>query len=369
MNLSAPAAALRARAQGLERGVIAGALTLLLVGFVLALAASPVAAARLQLEGSFTLAWRHAVSAAAASAVLVGLSLLSERQVRRAAFGLGIVALVLLLAVFVFGPEINGARRWLSLFGVSLQPSELAKPAVIALSAWMLSEKLRTPGFPGYALALGLAAPFVALQVVQPDLGQTALLLATLAVMMFLAGAPLRFAPLGLGAAAVFLALAYVFVPYVRRRVTLFLDPERNPEQVERSLETIRAGGLIGVGPGEGDAKASLPDAHADFIYAVGAEEFGLLLSLGLPALYAWIAWRGLKAAAAAESGFARIAAGGLMTLFALQAAIHIAVNLNLAPTKGMTLPFVSFGGSAMLGSAVTIGMALALTRKAQPHG
>ena len=248
--------------------------------------------------------------------------------------------------------------------GFSFQPSEVLKPALVTLVAWMVAEKLKTPSFPGYLASGALFAPAALLLLLQPDIGQTALLAAGVAVVLFLGGAPLIWAPIGAGAAAAAGGLLYWLVPYVRARIDAFLDPAQTGYQVSKALSTISSGGLFGRGPGEGRAKMSLPDAHGDFIYAVAAEEFGLILSVGLLALYAAIAWRGLAAAQAAPDPFRRLAAGGLFAMFAFQAAIHVAVNLDLAPTKGMTLPLVSHGGSSMLGSALTLGVAVALVRR-----
>lgn len=352
----------QARAQGIDRGLYGAALGLIACGFVLALASSPVAAARLQLDGAFALAWRHALAGVLAAVLLSMLSMLGPKGVRRVAAGLFLLVMPMLVLVLVAGPEVKGARRWLHFVGYSLQPSEWLKPALVVLVAWMLSEKARSPRFPGYLVSAMLAAPTLVLLLRQPDVGQTALLSVTLLVLLFLSGAPVAWAMAALLALAPLGAVAYAVFPHVRARVDGLFDPG---EQVQRAQDAILSGGVLGRGPGEGVAKMRLPDAHADFIYAVAAEEFGILLSIGLPGVYAWIAARGLGAAQAAQDPFPRLAASGLISLFALQAAIHIAVNLNLAPAKGITLPFLSFGGSAMIGSAVTLGLALALLRRA----
>lgn len=363
MTLRIELGGIEARARGLERSVITAAALLIAIGFVLALAASPVAAARTSVDGAFELARRHAWAALIAGITLCALSLISQRMVRRLCVAVFAIGVPLLVAVLVFGVEIKGAHRWLHIAGASLQPSELVKPAVVVLAAWMLAEKQAQPSFPGYLALAMIAVPVLILFLAQPDLGQTALLSASVIATVFLAGAPLWWmgGALVIGAAAA--AGAYAFVPYARDRIDIFRSSDTTG-QIGKALETIRSGGVFGRGPGEGEMKMSLPDAHADFVYAVAAEEFGLLLSLGLPMLYGWIAWRGLALAHSAASPFARLAAGGLICLFVLQASIHVAVNLGAIPTKGMTLPLVSYGGSSMLGSAITLGLALALLRR-----
>lgn len=316
------------------------------------------------MSAPFALAWRHVFSALVAVLALLALSLLTAREVRRFSLGLFLVSLALLVLVLALGPEVKGARRWLSLAGVSVQPSEFIKPTLVVLFGWMLAERGRSESFPGYQAAGVLAAPVLLLLLAQPDVGQTALLTATLIGVLFLSGARVLWA-LAAGALATAVGgFAYITYPHVRDRIDGLFDPGY---QVKRALAAIASGGPFGRGPGEGVAKMTLPDAHADFIFAVAAEEFGLLASLGLTGLYGWIAARGLARAQSAQALFPRLAASGLILLFSLQAAIHIAVNLSLAPAKGMTLPFVSFGGSAMLGSAITLGLALALLRQPGP--
>jgi cell division protein FtsW len=273
------------------------------------------------------------------------------------------VGFALLALVLAFGHEVKGAQRWLRLAGLSLQPAELVKPALVVGFAWMLSSGLTQQRFPGVALACALYGATAALLVPQPDLGQTALLGLVLAGMLFVAGAPWRFFAIG-GVAAAFAAVsAYILYGHARARIDAFLNPDARSYQVDKALDAIASGGVLGRGPGEGVVKLRLPDAQADFIYAAAAEEFGWLASLGLLCLYGAIAWIGLRRAAGLADPFRQIAAGGLVLLFSAQAAVHIAVNGSLAPAKGMTLPLVSYGGSALIGSAATLGLALALLR------
>jgi len=349
------------RISGLDRRLYIAGLGLIACGLVLALAASPAAAARLKLDCPFQLAARHAVAAVLAAALISGLSLLNHKGVRRVAASSFLLVMPMLVLVLLAGTRIKGSRRWLSVFGQSVQPSELLKPALVVLVAWMLAEKVRNPRFPGYLVCAVLAGPALLLLLQQPDVGQTVLLGVSLLVVLFLSGAPVGWIMAAVLAAASVGAALYAIFPHVRDRVDGLFEPG---EQVLRAKEAITSGGLLGRGPGEGVAKMRLPDSHADFIYAVGAEEFGILLSIGLPGVFAWIAARGLGAAQSLQDPFPRLAASGLIMLFALQAAVHIAVSLQLAPAKGITLPLLSYGGSGMVGSAVTFGLALALLRR-----
>jgi cell division protein FtsW len=347
--------------RGHDRKLIASGAMLLLAGFLFALTASPASVARMGYESSFALGLRHGGLALAAAVVALGACWLPAVTVRRTGVFLFLATLVLLAVTLAAGPEINGARRWLSFGPLSLQTSEFAKPALVITMAWMLSAGVTQRGFPGASIAIALYAVTAVLLAAQPDYGQTALLGLVLVAMLYLSGASLRtFGAIGAAALVAGLA-AWRFVPHVRARIDAFLDPEKEAFQVERALQAIASGGPLGRGPGEG--VVNVPDAHADFVYAAAAEEFGWLASIGFVALYVWIAWYGLRRASRLVDPFAQIAASGLILLFTLQATIHIAVNADLIPAKGMTLPLVSYGGSALLGSALTLGFALALLR------
>lgn len=349
-------------ARGHDRTLAACGALLLLFGFLFALTASPAAAARMGYDSSFALALRHGALALAAAGVIAAACCLPVAAVRRTGVLLLLLSLALLAAVLLVGEPINGARRWLVVAGQSVQPSEFAKPALVIAIAWMLSSGMTQRGFPGAALACALFGVTAALIAPQPDIGQTALLALTLGAMLYLSGASWRLFAVGAVAAAIAGLSAWRFVPHVRTRIEAFLDPGKEAFQVERALQAIASGGPFGRGPGEG--VVVVPDAHADFVYAAAAEEFGWLASIGFVAIYVWIAWYGLRRAARLVDPFAQLAASGLLLLFTLQATIHIAVNANLAPAKGMTLPLVSYGGSALLGSALTLGLALALLRE-----
>jgi cell division protein FtsW len=357
-------AAIRRRLGAYDRSLAIAAGMLALAGLVLSLAASPAATAKVGYADAFDFTWRHAAFLAGGLALFAGAASLSPVGVRRVAGVTYIVCLIALALVLFIGVETKGATRWLRIGAVTIQPVEFLKPAFIVLAAWMLSEKMKNKNFPGLLVTGGLYAIVAALLLAQPDVGQTTLLLICTGVLLFAAGISWGWLA---GGAAFFagagFALYHLF-PHVRARIDALIQPGAMSYQVGRALDAVSAGGVLGRGPGEGVFKRSLPDAHSDFIYAVSAEEFGLFASVGLIALYGAFAWRGLWRAARLADPFAQLAALGLFAMFALQACVHIAVNLGVAPAKGMTLPLVSYGGSSMLATGIALGMAFALVRK-----
>ncbi|MEZ6022490.1 MAG: putative peptidoglycan glycosyltransferase FtsW [Hyphomonadaceae bacterium] len=352
------------RVRTYDRPLLIIAAMLIGLGILFSMAASPAATARIRIEEAFYFAGRQAAYAALGVIVMFLAASLDPRQLRRAATIIAAIALPLCALAAWIGPEVKGAQRWFD-FGVfSLQPSEILKPALIVVWAWMLSESMKVDRFPGRAVSIGLYALAAAALLSQPDIGQTALLALCLGPMLILSGMALRWVIGGVVAAAAGAWAIYNFYPHARDRIDAFLNPEGEVGyQVGRALDAIAAGGVFGRGPGEGVIKRSLPDAHADFVFAVAAEEFGLLASLGLIALFGALAFRGLSRASRLNEPFEQLAASGLITLLVAQASIHIAVNLSLLPAKGMTLPFISFGGSSMVGAALAFGFCLSLLR------
>jgi cell division protein FtsW len=346
-----------------DRLLLAAIVALMLAGVILSLAASPPVATRIGLD-PFHFFNRHILFLVPSVIVLIGVSFMSPRQIRRSALIVLAISVVLILATLVIGPEVKGAKRWITILGINIQASESAKPAFVVVSAWLFSESIRKPGMPATSMAIGLLIMLVSMLVLQPDFGQTMLILAAWGSLFFIAGMRMVWVAGLAGAAAGGLFLAYFMVPHVAGRIKRFMDPASGDTfQVDTAMEAFSNGGWYGLGPGEGIAKRSLPDSHTDFVFAVGAEEFGILLCLALLALFAFIVIRALSRAYATEDLFSRFAASGLAILFGVQAAINMAVNLHLIPAKGMTLPFISYGGSSMVSLAYSVGMLLALTR------
>ncbi|MDQ8727812.1 putative lipid II flippase FtsW [Bradyrhizobium sp. LHD-71] len=350
-----------------DRLLLAALTTLILGGIILSLAASPPVATRIGLE-PFHFFNRHVMFVLPAFAVMIGISFLSPRQVRRSALIMFAVSVVLLVATLVFGAEVKGSRRWISIAGISIQASEFAKPAFVVLVAWLFSESARRPEMPATSLALAALLLVVALLVLEPDFGQTLLILMVWGALFFMAGMRMIWVVGLAGASLAGLFSAYLFVPHVARRIKRFMDPASGDTfQVDMATESFARGGWFGQGPGEGTVKRILPDSHTDFVFAVAAEEFGIVLCLALVALFAFIVIRTLKTAYRTEDLFTRFAASGLAILFGMQSTINMAVNLHLIPAKGMTLPFISYGGSSMISLAYGMGMLLALTRQRSP--
>jgi cell division protein FtsW len=337
---------------------------LMLLGILLSMAASPPVAHRLDLD-SFHFVRRQLIYLGPAVIVMILASMLSLRQTRRLCLIVLITGLVLMGLTLAIGPEVKGATRWLSLGGLSIQPSEFVKPAFVVVCAWLFAERDRRPDVPSHTFAIALYAGFIFMLVLQPDFGQVILVTLVWGSLFFLAGLSWWWilVLVILGAAGGF--TAYQTLPHVAGRVDRFLSPGSGDTfQIDMALQAIKSGGWFGKGPGEGTVKAILPDAHSDFVFAVAAEEFGIIIGLVLVAIFMAIVLLGLKRAFRETDGFARLASSGLIILFGMQALINIGVNLSLLPAKGMTLPFISYGGSSLLSVALTIGLVMGLTRK-----
>ena len=346
--------------------ILLGVVTvLMLLGVLLSFASSPAAAARMNLGDPFHFAVRQCVFTAGGAAILISVSMLSPRGIKRAAFFIYAGAIAIMAILPLLGHNAKGATRWLEFGGFSLQPSEFMKPALIVLVGWMFAEGQKGEGVPGVSIAFVLYGIAVALLLIQPDVGQTILITIAFGAAFFVAGVPWRWIAGLIAAAATGLVAVYFAFCHVSSRVHKFLTPEKaDTRQIDSAQEAIAAGGLFGRGPGEGVMKRHVPDLHTDFIYSVAAEEYGLFFSLVLIALFGVLVTRGLYKAMKLSDPFEQIAAAGLFVLVGQQAFINVAVNLNLIPTKGMTLPFISYGGSSMLAMGLTLGMALALTRR-----
>lgn len=347
-----------------DRLLLAAFITLMLGGVILSLAASPPVAARIGLD-PFHFFNRHVMFLLPSLLVMLGVSFLSPRQVRRSALIVFTISVALVVATLLFGPEVKGAKRWITILGINIQASESLKPAFVVLVAWLFAESAKRPEMPATSMALALLLMTVTLLVLEPDFGQTMLLLMVWGALFFIAGMRMIWVFGLMGAGAVGLFGAYMMVPHVAGRIKRFMDPASGDTfQVDTAMEAFTHGGWFGQGPGEGTVKRILPDSHTDFVFAVAAEEFGIILCLALLALFAFIVIRSLSRAYASEDLFARFAAAGLAIMFGIQASINMAVNLHLMPAKGMTLPFISYGGSSMISLAYGVGMLLALTRQ-----
>ncbi|HXG79146.1 MAG TPA: putative lipid II flippase FtsW [Methyloceanibacter sp.] len=347
-----------------DRLMFFGLLLLMGAGLVLSLAASPPIAAKFELE-PFYFVSRHAALLLPAVAIMFAASTLTPKQIRRVSLIIFLIGIAVMALILGLGPEIKGAKRWLQIGALSIQPSEFVKPAFVVLTAWFFNESQKRPDLPAIPLAVVLYAIFAVLLVLQPDFGQTLLVTLVWGAMFFMAGINMAWIA-ALGAAALGgIVAAYLFVPHVTSRIDRFLDPASGDTyQTDRSIDSFLQGGWFGRGPGEGTVKNVLPDSHTDFIFAVTAEEYGLIACMILLALFAFIVLRGLSKASQEPDGYIRHAVAGLIMLFGFQALINMAVNVGLLPAKGMTLPFISYGGSSLLAMALTMGFALGLTRK-----
>jgi cell division protein FtsW len=350
-----------------DRQLITAISALMVCGLVFGLAASPSVAERLGLS-TFHFVHRQALYLIPAIAVMLAVSFLSPRYVRRLALLIFVIGMAMVVATIFTGAEIKGARRWVNLPSPlgAIQPSEFVKPAFVIMVAWAFSEGAKRTEMPGTLLAILLLPATIVPLILQPDIGQTMLIAIVWCGLFFLAGLHILWVVglFGLGAGGIL--LAYKFVPHVTKRMNRFFDDKGTQDsfQVDAALESFVSGGFFGKGPGEGTVKRYLPDAHTDFIFAVTGEEFGLIVCVGLVALFAFIVLRSFWLAGRTADPFCRFAAVGLAMLFGVQSAINMAVNLHLMPPKGMTLPFVSYGGSSLLSLAIGMGFLIAVTRR-----
>ncbi|CAO4165634.1 FtsW/RodA/SpoVE family cell cycle protein [Methylorubrum populi] len=347
-----------------DRGLLAGLGCLMVAGLVFLMGGGPPVAERIGLP-TFYFLNRQAMYLAPTILLIIAVSFLSVRHIRRFALITWASGVLLCILAGKFGPEIKGAHRWIQFGSFGLQPSEFVKPAFVVVAAWAFSEGAQRRDMPGGFLAILLLPMTIVPLILQPDFGQTMLITMVWCALFFVAGLHWFWvAGLGvLGLTGVF--AAYTFLHHVRERINRFMDRDSGDSFQEFwSRESFNSGGWFGTGPGEGVAKRHLPDAHTDFIFSVTGEEFGVLVCLGLVALFAYIVIRGLKLARRTDDTFTRLAITGLTTLFGLQACINMAVNTQLMPAKGMTLPFVSYGGSSLISLALGMGFLVALTRK-----
>jgi cell division protein FtsW len=347
-----------------DRWLLAAIILLMGIGALLVMSASPPVADRINVD-SFHFVTRQFVFLGLAVGCMISISLLPVKWVRRLASFMFLGVIFLLIITPFIGSEIKGAVRWIHMAGITVQPSEFLKPAFAVVIAWMFAEGRLNPNFPGYIVSSLMLAVCIFLLMIQPDFGQTVVITSIWSVQIFLAGLPIVLVfCLGLGAVGLAVT-AYLIMPHVQSRVDRFLDPASGDNyQIERSMEAFMSGGIMGRGPGEGWVKNSIPDAHSDFIFAVAGEEFGLLFCVLVVGVFTFIIMRGLSRLMGERNLFVVLAVTGILVQFGLQAVINMASTLQLVPPKGMTLPFVSYGGSATIGIAIGMGFVLALTRK-----
>jgi cell division protein FtsW len=336
---------------------------LAVIGMMMTMAASPPVAYRLGLDPQHFVV-RHAMLLPVALLAMIAISTMSLKGVRRLALAMFVGALFLMLLTITSGEQVKGATRWVHLFGFSLQPSEFLKPAFAVVTAWLLAPRPASQDIPGAAICTLLFTLIVGLLLAQPDVGQAGVVTAVWLAQWFLAGLSIAW----IGGSAILgglsLIAAYFVFPHVALRIDRFMDPNTSSYQVERAMQAFLAGGFTGEGPGEGVIKASIPDSHTDMVLAVAGEEYGLIMTLAIVAIFAFVVLRGFTLLFKEHNAFVTLAGFGLLVQFGLQAAINMGSTLNLIPTKGMTLPFMSYGGSSLLAMSIGMGMLLALTRR-----
>lgn len=352
-----------------DRMVLLACIILMVVGLVLSLAASPPVAIRLNMADEMHFVKKQIQFMPIALFLILSISFItSERILRFIALALFFGGMALLVSGLLYGVSIKGSYRWVSLGFISLQPSEFIKPGFVILSAWLFSQGMKHPKIRGNFWSFVLFASFISLLVLQPDMGQTMLVTTVWVAMFFLSGASLWILAGFLGVIGVGGFYAYSTMSHVAERIDGFLNPANNDNyQVDLSRESFIQGGWFGKGPGESNIKSELPDAHTDFIFAVAGEEFGIIGCLLIVAVFSFITFNFLRHAFSVENMFKKLSITGLTILFGMQAFINMGVNLQMLPAKGMTLPFISSGGSSLMSMAITVGLLLALTRR-QPH-
>ena len=354
----------------IDKPLLTAVFTLISCGIIAVAAASPAAAHRLsgsnyRYDDLFFLK-RQVLWVLAGLPLLLAVSMLPLQWAKRlSVIGAGVFGLGLVLVLFGgSGAESNGAMRWLAVGGFQFQPSEFLKPLFVVTTAWLLSVRFEDRSLPTMQMSFVLLAGIALLLLAQPDLGQTVLIGTVWLAQAMLAGMPLALFGVVMLVGLVMIGIAYLTLPHVADRIDKFITGGGDTYQIDKALDCFRAGGLFGVGPGEGIMKFRLPEPHTDYIFSVIGEEFGIIACLFVASLYIFIVVRVFLAMLDEEDPFIMLAASGLAAQFGLQASINMAVNLKLLPSKGMTLPFISHGGSSFLALCLGMGLLLALTRR-----
>ena len=344
----------------IDRYLLTGFFMLILIGIFLVMASSQHLTQSLNLSSHhFTL--RHILYGTLSIPIIISFSILNQRQIKIISILGLVISILLIFSTVIDGDKIKGAQRWLYIGNISFQPSEVCKPFFIIFNAWVLSLWAEKKDFPGWMWSISTISIISALLLLQPDLGMTILFIFTWGFQLFITGIPLIIIIFLIISFPIFMIISYHNFDHVKIRIDSFI--EGTTYQVSKSLQSFEAGGLLGKGPGEGLYKKSLPDAHSDFVFAVAAEEYGALICSFVIIIYASIILRTLFYTIRNDNLFLILAVGGLTFQFGVQSLIHMASNTDLIPTKGMTLPFLSYGGSSILASAIMAGMLLGLTR------
>ncbi|OUW59328.1 MAG: cell division protein FtsW [Alphaproteobacteria bacterium TMED199] len=348
----------------IDRYLLTSFFILMMFGIFLVMASSQHLAENLNISSHhFTI--RHILYGALSIPIIIFFSILNERQTKMICI-LGITITTLLLFVVLFdGEKIKGAQRWFFIGGLSFQPSEIGKPLYVVFNAWLLSLWVQKTQFSGWMWSIASIILISSLLLLQPDLGMTIIMLFTWGFQLFITGIPLIIIICLIMAFPIFMIFSYQHFDHVKIRIDNFL--EGKTYQISKSLQSFESGGFWGKGPGEGFYKKSLPDAHSDFVFAVAAEEYGALICSVIIIIYALIIIRSFYYTMYNNNLFYVLALGGLAFQLGFQSLIHMASNTDLIPTKGMTLPFLSYGGSSLLASAITAGIILSLTKKSKP--
>jgi len=347
----------------IDQQTIIAMVILLAFSLMLVTTASPAVANRIGLTDNY-FSSRHLVFLTLAVIIILTFSLLDKKWIRRLAIFGFLGSLLMLILVKLYGFEVKGATRWINIGGFSYQPSEFMKPFFAVVTGWILSLHYHED-FPSFKVCFMIFLCVAALLIIQPDFGMLVMVSAVFGIQLFVAGLPIIWLFIAIFAAVFGSIGAYLLLPHVASRINRFLDPVNSENyQVTRSLEAFESGGLYGKGPGEGSVKQFLPDSHTDFIFAVAGEEFGAVICLMIIITFAYIVIRILVNLLHEDDKFIQIAAIGIISQFGLQAVINMGVSLNLLPTKGMTLPFISYGGSSTLAISIGMGMLLGLTKR-----
>ena len=345
----------------IDRLLLTSFLILILFGIFLVMSSSQHVAESLNISSHhFTL--RHILLGIFSIPIIIFFTILNERQIKIICISGFLISLCLLFFILIEGAIIKGAQRWLYIGNFSFQPSEVCKPFFIVFNAWILSLWVQKPNFPGWLWSLGATVLMSALLLLQPDIGMTIVMIFTWGFQLFITGIPLMIIIFLIVAFPIFMILSYNHFGHVKLRIDSFLDGKTH--QISKSLQSFESGGFWGKGPGEGFYKKSLPDAHSDFVFAVAAEEYGVFICSLIVIIYGLIVFRSFLLTLRNTNLFFIICVSGLAFQFGFQSLIHMASNTDLIPTKGMTLPFLSYGGSSILASAITAGILLSLTRK-----